>query len=127
RRLRPDVPWTVATVRRYSDDGSPQAPWHVEPMDVSNQPDAAPLLHEHSSDPAPVLRVAERSPSLTRYEIVEGPVGNTTACTCVNGLIYRDSAPAFRTEHDQYGEHLAVLNTPAELALHDLYVHRDVM
>ncbi|MBL9148709.1 MAG: hypothetical protein JNM94_08450 [Phycisphaerae bacterium] len=126
RRLRSDVPWAVATVQRYLDDGSSASRLPYEPLDPSTQPDRAPLVRRFCSTPEPVLRVAEGSDRLTRYEIPEGPVGKTGSVTCVTGWINRADVCRYRTEHDRYGELLASLNTPAEFSQHDLFVHREL-
>jgi len=124
RRLRNDVPWAVASVRSYSDDGSPLPPEDFEPLDPSVAANEAPLLREFSTQPAPRFRITAGTAGTTRYEIAEGPVGKSGAITCLTGWASRHSHPRHRTEHDTFGEHLVNLITPAELLIFDLFVHR---
>jgi hypothetical protein len=125
-RLRPDVPWAVATVRRFTGEGVTAAPGIVEPVDPGVDPAGAPLLREFCSHPLPELRVAAGAPGTTRYEIVEGPVGHTAACTCVTAWIDRRCVSRWRTPDDRFGEHLVHICTPAKLLVHDLFIHRDL-
>ncbi len=125
RRLRQDVPWAVASAQSYGDDGSPLPVPMYEPIDPTVAPGEAPLMREFCSDPPPTLRIAPGERGVTRYEIIEGPVGKTAALTCVTGWMSRGTVTAWRTEHDRYGEHSASLTTPAELIILDLFVHRD--
>ena len=124
RRLRSDVPWAVATVMRYDDQGHPLPESHFEPIDPAVKRDQAPLIRAFCSDPIPKLRVTQIQPGVKRHEIAEGPVGNTAACTCITGYISRAQASRYRNEQDQFGEHMATLNTPAELCIADFFVHR---
>lgn len=126
RRLRPDVPWAVASVRRFADDGARARPIAIEPVDPGVGADDAPLLAEFCSKPLPALQISPGPAGVTRYEIVEGPVGNTAACTAVAGWIWRSDVSPWRSPTDQYGEHIAYLYTPAKLLVLDLFVHKDV-
>jgi hypothetical protein len=126
RRLRQDAAWAIASVRNYADDGSPRPAEAFEPLDRSVAPGEAPLLREFCSDPPPELRVVPGPPGVTRYELVEGPVGNTAACDCISGWLSRSWVSPWRTEDDRFGEHLVQLSTPVKLVVHDLFVHRDV-
>jgi hypothetical protein len=60
-----------------------------------------------------------------RYELVEGPVGNTGALTCVAGLIHR-GIPVWHTPANRWGEHSATSHIPAEVMLVDLFFHRSL-
>lgn len=126
RRLRSEVPWAVASVRQYSDDGTVKPVDQWEPIDQSMGSGEVPLLREFSTHPPPNVRVAPGLPGITRYEIVEGPVGNTGVTTCLTGWIDREVAVRHRTESDRFGEHVVSINTPAELLIFDLFVHRDI-
>jgi hypothetical protein len=53
-------------------------------------------------------------------------VGNTAATTCIIGLFGRNFVKRYRTEDDTIGEHIARLNTPTEMLIHDMFVHRDL-
>ncbi len=123
RRLRGDVAWVVATRRASNDDGSemsPPAPEAVDPRFAAA--DQAPLLADFCSQPLPELRRVV-SPAGTSFELVEGPVGNTGARSCVVATIQRQ-VPYYRTPENEWGEHAAICNTPAELLIVDLFVHK---
>jgi hypothetical protein len=124
KRLRHNVPWSIASVRRFMDDGTPITGAVYEPLDPAVPLDQAPLVRVFCSDPTPELCMAPGQAGAVRYEIAQGPVGNTAVCTCIAGQIFRRHAGRWRTDQDRFGEHLLSLNTPAELAIHDLFVHR---
>src|SRR5690606_5210943 len=60
----------------------------------------------------------------TYFELVEGPVGNTGALTCVAGVIQRN-IPYYSSPSNEWGIHLATCDIPAELMIVDLYFHQD--
>jgi hypothetical protein len=121
RRLRPDVSWVMATRNSNNDDGSSMAS-KTEPID--QEYDDVPLMAEFCSKPLPELRTV-RDNMFTRFELVEGPVGNTGALTCVVGAIQRD-IPYYKTPTNEWGEHSAICNTPAELLVLDLFFHESL-
>jgi hypothetical protein len=63
---------------------------------------------------------------MIRYRLLEGPVGNTAADTCIVGIVGRNLIRRRAAANDTIGEHLARLYTPVELLIHDLFVHRDL-
>lgn len=132
RRLRQDVPWAISTLRRYHDDGTEFQRVRIEPIDERVKPGEVPLMRDFCSQPLAEMRIApeprppRKSDGFTRHEIVEGPVGSTAACTAISGFITRGDWSRWRTEHDDVSEFVVSLVTPAELLIHDLYVHRDL-
>ena len=52
-----------------------------------------------------------------------GPVGNTGSLTCVFGAIQR-GVPFYRSAMNEWGEHSAACDIPAELLIMDLFFHR---
>lgn len=124
-RLRPDAPWSVASISHFAGDNVPYEACGDQPMDPTVKVGEPPLLSTFCSDPTPVLRQASSSNGRMRYEFTEGAVGNTAAATALLGWISKDNACRFRTDLDTTGEHLSHLNTPVEIAYHDLYLHRD--
>lgn len=124
RRLRSDVPWAVASVRQFTGEGVPLPQEVFQAIDPNVGPGEVPLMREFCSASLPPLRIAPGQPGVTRYEIGEGPVGNTAAMTCITGWMNRAVAPRFKTEEDQYGEFMTTVTTPAELLIVDLYLHR---
>lgn len=122
RRFRPDVTWVMATRRSRNDDGSDMATSASEAIDPRyNGADRAPLMADFCSQPLPALRRVV-TPVATDFELVEGPVGNTGALTCVVGAIQRQ-IPYCRMPENEWGEHVAICDTPAELLIVDLFLH----
>lgn len=128
RRLRADTPWAVATISRVADDFSPQSARGFQAVEPEYQgADLAPLMPEFCGRPMPTVRLGPgQRPQLQRIELVEGPVGNTGATTCIAGWCHRGQVARYRSEEDGYGAHQVVLSTPVELVFHDLYVHRSL-
>ncbi len=125
RRLRPDVSWVLARRHSNNDDGTEMATSASEPIDLAfNRRDQAPLMAEFCSKPLPEFRRVE-APGTTAFELVEGPVGNTGALTCVFGAIQR-GIPYFRTPENEWGEHSARCDIPSELLILDLFFHESL-
>jgi hypothetical protein len=124
RRLRADVPWAIASVRRIAPDGSPGVPATREPLDPEFAgDDVAPLMRRFCSSPLPAMRTVPGPMGVTRFELAEGAVGYAAAVTAVTGWLCRRALPAYRSADDPCGEHFCSLTTPAELVIHDLFVH----
>ncbi len=125
RRLRPDVSWVMASRQSQNDDGTPMATSASEAIDPRYAgPEHAPLLADFCSDSALNLRRRDRG-SYTSFELVEGPVGNTGALTCVFGAVQR-GIPYWATKENDRGEHRARCDIPAELMLLDFFVHESM-
>lgn len=125
RRLRPDVTWVMAVRRARNDDGTQMPAAYPEAIDYRySGPDQAPLMADFCSQPLPELRRFTDGTGSTNFELVEGPVGNTGAQTCVVGTIQR-RLPYFRTSANEIGEHSAVCDTPSELLVFDLFFHEE--
>lgn len=124
RRLRPDLSWVMATRKSNYDDGRQMTTSASEPIDPEYaEREGVPLIAEFCSQPPPKLRRVVDGLT-TSFELVEGPVGNTGALTCVAGTIQR-SVPGYTTvsERTEYGEHSATCDTPAEVMIVDLFIH----
>ncbi len=126
RRLRPNVSWSVAARSTFTSDGTPQSQGKIIPMDPALSPADMPILRRFCSDPLPELRSRPARNNITRFELAEGPVGNTAAATCLLGWVARGEVGKYRAEGDLYGEHIVRLSTPVEVLYHDLYVHRSL-
>lgn len=127
RRLRPDVNWAMASARKSVDDGSLLPLGAIEPIDANfNGSDQAPLMGEYCTDPLPEIRTVSGPESMLRYELMEGPVGNTAAVSCIIGLHGKGFVRRYRCEDDSIGEHIARMSTPVEVLVHDLFVHEEL-
>lgn len=124
RRLRAGVSWVMASRHSDNDDGSVMKTAATEAIDPRFEDlSGAPLMADFCSQPLPELR-RHVDGSMYRYGLVDGPVGNTGALTCVVGAIQRQ-IPYFRTPTNEWGAHVAKCDIPAELMLVDMYFHRD--
>jgi hypothetical protein len=121
RRIREDVSWVMASRESLNDDGSEMATSASEPVDRSCA-GGPPLMPEFCSTPLPELRRITAG-RCTLIELVEGPVGNTGALTCIFGAIQR-GVPYYRTPSNELGEHSAQCDIPAELLILDVFFHR---
>ncbi len=124
RRLRSDVAWPIATMRVGHDDGKGPSPLASRPLDPEVAAGEPPILREFCSQPIIPLRAEDGPAAHTRrFEISEGPVGNTAATTCILGRISPSLVSAWRTEEDRFGEHFTSLITPVETLVFDVFVH----
>ncbi len=122
RRIRQDVSWVVARRTSTNDDGSGMVPGPTEAIDTRYaDPEQAPLMADFCSQPLPEIRRIA-GPIGSKFELVEGPVGNTGARTCVFGTVLR-GVPYYRTESNAVGRHAAVCDMPAKLMIVDLFIH----
>jgi len=126
RRLRSDVAWAVARRATLTTSGVPQSMGSIVPMAPDLVPADSPILKQFSSTPLPDLRQTQGQGNMTRFELTEGPIGNTAAATCILGWVARGISSRYATDDDIYGEHVVRLSTPVEVLYHDLYVHRDL-
>lgn len=130
RRIRSDVAWAIISLRTLEQDGSAGPVLAFEPIDPPYQDGTdvpIPLLQSFCTSPLPELRIADGPNHVRRVELPEGPVGFNSAITLFTGLTYRSASPRVRIDDaDRWREHFTALNTPAELAIHDLYIHRDL-
>lgn len=130
RRMRPNVPWTISRPRCTDDDGQVRRTFNAEPLipQVTTEENGAevPLLTEFCSKPLARFRRTLRSHGFTEDELIEGPVGNTAAITCITGEVSRAIARPRRTEHNQKGAVIADMRTPCEVLLFDQLVHEEL-
>jgi hypothetical protein len=87
RRLRPKVAWVVARTGFFADDGQTQ-PSITPEMTLQQREEAAagyriPLLTEFCSSPQPEFRTRLTEHGQVEIELVEGPVGEQAAITCL--------------------------------------------
>lgn len=125
RRLRPDVCWVMASRHGKNDDGSTMRTRATESIDPRfDGPDQCPLMGDFCSEPLPELRRIDYPRGMS-FELVEGPMGNTGAQTCAVGAIQRE-IPYHAGPDNEWGEHRAVCDIPAELMIVDLFIHQSL-
>lgn len=125
RRLRQRASWAMASRHWKTDRGSKMNMPLPEPVDPRFAGvGEAPLMADFCSNPLPTLIKYEHSTGAT-FELPEGPIGNTAAIDCVIGTVQR-GVPKFRTDEDEWGEHNAICDTPAEQLIYDLFIHESM-
>jgi hypothetical protein len=126
RRTRPGVQWrmhpAVSVDRRHHI--------HVEacgrPLDERVGDHEIPLLRDFCTRPIPRFRHVKGAFGRPEYEFTEDAVGETGRRDCVIGEYVPQIEPRYRTElYDDFSATLR-LRTPAEVAVLDLLVHRDL-
>lgn len=125
RRLRADVPWTIATLSTWDRPGAETNRGSVRPIDASIQ-SGAPLLTDFCSRPLPGMISVPEGPTRTRFMIAPGPVGNTASADVMIGWMYEGVTSRYQSTPGECGEHGLNLTTPAELAVQELWIHRSL-
>ena len=124
RRLRRSAGWVLLKSLSYNDDGSLREDART-PLDPGVEPgDGLPLIREFCEGLPDIREVGRHTGP--RFELTEGPVGQTGAFTCVFGSFDRKFASAYRDERNLFGEHPILVYMPAETLIADLFVHRDL-
>lgn len=129
-RLRADARWPLIHYNMYADDaaadGTAPMPATVEPLEKPEDgEDGPPWIREFCSSPLPECRRVEQVAG-DLFELVEGPVGNTAALSCVYGRLNRRAASFFTNTPGQTGEYQLKLNTPVEAAHLDILLHESL-
>ncbi|MGD9690143.1 MAG: hypothetical protein AB7K52_10865 [Phycisphaerales bacterium] len=128
RRLRPNVPWAIATISGYAADDQPELEMATgyKALDETITNGDAPLVRQFCTEPSLNLQEIRMPGGAVRYELGEGPVGNTAATDAVLGWKYHGQVSCRASVQGEPGEHLVVLSTPAETLIHDMWVHRSL-
>jgi hypothetical protein len=127
QRLRPNVPWAIATFRRFTDENRTVSMPALEAIDQSAPLiDDVPLMHEFCTSPLPAMRFAEMPDGARRLILTGGDIGKSGSATILTGWLQRNVVSMYRTKDDARGEHHMYLSTPAEWSQHDVYVHRSL-
>jgi hypothetical protein len=127
RRIRSDVSWAISTMRIIPRQGAKDDLTHYQPIDPqSASMGDSPVMCDFCSTPLPQLEVHEVSKEVKKFMLPEGPVGTSHAVTLFTGWLCRKVASRWREVDDDNFEHFVTLSTPAELVIHDLFVHRDL-
>jgi hypothetical protein len=128
KRLRPDARWSVATVSNWDvgSDSNTTRPDAIVPIDPALSELDAPLLREFCTQPLPAMRSVKLNDGRVRFELTEGPVGNTAAATVLLGWASRGVVSRYERYPGEHGEHGVFMSTPAEAIVHDLLVHKSL-
>lgn len=125
KRLRPTVVWPLVRFHTQVEEEEGGTP-RIEPLDPGSvHPGGAPLLSAFSSSPLPAIR-SRPGEAGDIYELCEGPVGMTAKATLLFGWTFPRFATWRAQSENDRGEYFIRIDTPSELCLHDLLVHRDL-
>jgi hypothetical protein len=126
RRLRGNVNWTVSTLRSWQqDESAAQTPVAV-PLEPRPDGDGIPLLTRFSSRPIPEMHATKEHDGSTRFVLNAGPVGLLASATIMLGWVDNECVSVHRAYPTEAGEHGSHLSTPAELLVHDFFVHESL-
>ncbi len=136
-RLRSDVAWPICRLGFVDDNWKPFDPaagvpagqpsaGAPHPIDPSVGFGVAPILPEFCSQPLPPLRTIPLPTGVARVELAEGAVGMTAAATCLVGWMHRGVAEFRNKLGNECGEYCATLNTPAQILIHEFFVHKSL-
>lgn len=123
-RLRASARWPVIRHTTFHGDDDGDGP-SARPIDQDVAPGEPPLLKRFCSDPLPTLQSRPVRDG-TVFELGDGGLGRTAAVTCLFGMLHRRAVPRTAREPGEQGELYTFLNTPAERAVVDLALHRDL-
>lgn len=123
RRLRENVRWPMFKRQTVDNKGAPLVQSNVEPLDPASAGQVLPAMTEFYPLPASVLNVTQDA-NIATVELAPGPVGNAGVTSYLLGIVER-GLPNARSDKDQdaSAKLWALLNTPAELLIFDIYIH----
>lgn len=126
-RIRSDVEWAVASMRQISHPGSTGDVLGNEPLDprFAGENDV-PLLGDFCSMPLQAMKVVPFGNDLRKFVLEEGSVGVSNAATLFTGWTRKKICSRWQMSEDDDSEHFVSMSTPAELVIHDLFIHRDL-
>jgi hypothetical protein len=130
RRIRAHVPWRITSTYSVDDDGTVRTNLDREALD----PDAispgskptAPLLARFCSSPLPTLRPMVCDDGAVDFALAQGDIGRMASETCILGERLYGVEPRFRAAGIEYNAVFFRMRTPCEVALLDVFVHRDL-
>lgn len=126
RRIRPGVAWVVTRGRTSDNDGRICDDLSRRPIDDRHSEADVPLLRDFCSHPLPQFRRNALPDGTYEDEIVEGPVGDTAALTCLTAELFCSASSRVRDEHNTEGRLIARVRTPVEVLIMDLVVHESL-
>lgn len=119
RRLRSDVPWTVSTLSQWQLD-SELRPDAIFPLEPGAE---IPFASDFCSKPLPPMQAIPEGKDKTRFVLDPGPVGNAAAADVMLAWVHFATASKRTMVPGEKGEHGVLLTTPAEVMIHDLFIH----
>jgi ribosomal protein S18 acetylase RimI-like enzyme len=127
RRNRRSTRWIVHSECLSAPTGEPLPAEPVDPRAGADLEKHAPFILNYCSDPLPEVKAITRGACGPTYELVEGPVGNTTLLNSITGTVTRN---VFRTADippgDDIHEVFISVYTPVQNLVFDQFVHESL-
>lgn len=127
RRNRRSTRWIVNSECLNAPNGQPLPAEPLDPEAGTDLDSSVPFLVRYCSDPLPEVKAITRSACGPTYELVEGPVGNTTLMDSVTGTVTRN---VFRLRdipsNDRSHEVFISVCTPVQNLVFDQFVHESL-
>jgi hypothetical protein len=127
RRNRRSTRWIVHSECLSTATGEPLPAEPIDPGVGADLEKSVPFLLNYCSDPLPEVKAITRSACGPTYELVEGPVGNTTLMNSVTGSVTRN---VFRLQdippNDRTHEVFISVYTPVQNLVFDQFVHESL-
>ena len=124
RRIRPNVPWRIATSYILAENGSfKNTPWREPLFPVRG--DQPPVIREFTTSPLPDFVKTQGLGGSCHYSIAGGSVGNTSLISVFTAEAVRN-AGAYYADQDESAISIShISRTPSENLVLDLFVPRD--
>jgi hypothetical protein len=127
QRLSNDLPWSIANLALHDDQGRPSAFGIHAPIDPEGMTgDGVPLVPEFCTSPLPSMKLARLKDGAVRLLVGERPLGKAGTFDVMAAWTMRGVLSMYPAEKDEMGSHLTILNTPTELLIQDLFVHKSL-
>lgn len=129
-RLRPGMPWPVATVRSWGPlpqnvlDKARSLTTTIGVMDGENT--ISPVMTGHCRPQGLKLRTVKESEGVYRHMLEGGDLGSAGSVDVFSGWYSAAEASVVESTPGELGEHAVILCTPAEELIQDLLVHEDL-
>lgn len=126
RRTRPNTRWMIGQATVLRDGPTPDL-FPREPLDpeATRHTGGVPVIGEFTTSPMPRLERRERAGEVID-ELLPGRIGQAGQLTITTGEVIRELAPAYATEPGQRAHFGTGIRTPAEVAIYDQFVHKDL-
>jgi hypothetical protein len=125
-RLRPNVPWSVATIANWGPGNVAVNNSGTLPLRPDPSGDATPLLRDFCRPDDVRIKAVERPGGTFRYMLEPGNVGYSASNDVVYGWVDLGAVPPYASIPGETGDHCVYLYTPAEELVFDFIVHESL-
>jgi len=125
-RLRPNVPWSVATVANWSAGNVATGKTATLPIVPDPSDAATPMLRDFCRPTDVRVMPVERPGGTFRYMLEPGPVGYSASSDVVYGWVDFAAVPPHSSVPGETGDHCVHLYTPSEELVFDFFAHKSL-